>query len=108
MRRSGMWFTAIALAIAGVVIGLLAYNAGYSHGLAHSGPTVQVVRETGFPFFLFPLSLFLLFVVLRNRLLEPVAPRPVDARTERARSHRGSVRRLAPRAPRRGSGCEPR
>jgi hypothetical protein len=60
-----MWFTGVALAIAGVVIGLMAYNAGYSHGLAHSGTAVQVVRETGFPFFLFPLSFFLLFAVLR-------------------------------------------
>ena len=55
MRRS--WFGVIALAMVGVAIGLLAYNAGYSHGLAHSGAAVQVVRETGF----FPFGFFAIF-----------------------------------------------
>lgn len=57
MRRP--WLALVALAIAGVVIGLLAYNTGYSHGLAHSGTAVQVVRETGF----FPFGFFAIFFV---------------------------------------------
>ena len=64
MRRFG-WVSAIGLAIAGVIIGVLSYNAGYSHGLAHSGTAVQVVREVGFPFFIFPLAFFAVFFLLR-------------------------------------------
>jgi hypothetical protein len=55
MRRP--WLAIVALAIFGVVIGLLAYNAGYSHGLAHSGSAVTVVREPGF----FPFGFFAIF-----------------------------------------------
>jgi hypothetical protein len=57
MRRP--WFGVIALTIVGVGIGLLAYNAGYSHGLAHSGTAVAVVREPGF----FPFGFFAIFFV---------------------------------------------
>ena len=64
MRRFN-WLTAIGLAIIGVVIGVLSYNAGYSHGLAHTGTTVQVVRDVGFPFFIFPLAFFAVFFLLR-------------------------------------------
>ena len=55
MRRP--WLALVGLAIFGVVVGLLAYNAGYSHGLAHSGTAVTVVRDTGF----FPLGFFAIF-----------------------------------------------
>ncbi|HJT37139.1 MAG TPA: hypothetical protein VJ818_01835 [Actinomycetota bacterium] len=55
MRRP--WLGIVALAISGVIVGLLAYNAGYSHGLAHSGTAVTVVRDTGF----FPLGFFAIF-----------------------------------------------
>ena len=58
MRRP--WLGVIALAIVGVAIGLLAYNAGYSHGLAHSGTAVQVVREIGF----FPFGFFAIFFLV--------------------------------------------
>jgi len=57
MRRP--WLAVLALAIVGVLIGVLAYNAGYSHGLAHSGTAVQVVREVGF----FPFGFFAIFFV---------------------------------------------
>jgi hypothetical protein len=67
MRRFG-WIGAIGLAIVGVIIGLLSYNAGYSRGLAHSATTVQVVREAGFPFFIVPLAFFALFFSARIAL----------------------------------------
>ena len=57
MRRP--WLAVVGLAIVGIVIGVLAYNAGYSHGLAHSGTAVQVVREVGF----FPFGFFAIFFV---------------------------------------------
>ena len=63
MRRP--WLALIPLAIAGIAIGLLAYNAGYTHGLAHSGTAVTVVREPGiFPFGFFAIF-FLGFLALR-------------------------------------------
>jgi hypothetical protein len=65
MRRTWNWFIVAALAIAGTAIGVSAYNAGYSHGLAVHG-AVQVVRDVGpgfgfFPFLFIPLFFILFF-----------------------------------------------
>jgi hypothetical protein len=65
-----MWVPVLLLVIlAGVAIGVGAYNAGYDHGLAANGNVTQIVRERpgfGFGFFLFPLFFFfLIFFVIR-------------------------------------------
>ncbi len=77
MRR-GMAIVVLLLAIlGGVAIGVGAYHAGVTHGLAQSATGGQVVRVIGpgygwgfFPFgiFLFPLFFFLIFGLLRVAL----------------------------------------
>ena len=70
MRR-GLWIVALLVVIlGGIAIGVGAYNAGVSHGLAQTGHAVEVVRDPGwgfFPFglFLFPLFFFLIFGIAR-------------------------------------------
>ena len=70
MRRAWRIVPAVLLILAGVAIGVTAYNAGVSHGLAESGRAVQVVREVGpgwfpFGFLIFPLLFFGFFLLLR-------------------------------------------
>ena len=73
MRRWG-WIGVLLLAIlAGTAIGVSAYNAGVSHGLAQTGHAVQIVREVGpgygffpFGFLLFPLFFFAIFAIARG------------------------------------------
>ena len=72
MRR-GMAIVVLLLAIlGGVAIGVGAYHAGVTHGLAQAATGGQVVRVIGpgwgfFPFgiFLFPLFFFLIFGLMR-------------------------------------------
>jgi hypothetical protein len=74
MRR-GFGIAALVLVIlAGVAIGVGAYHAGVSHGLAEAATGGQIVRVVGpgygygfFPFgiFLFPLFFFLVFGLMR-------------------------------------------
>jgi hypothetical protein len=72
MRR---WYSigaAVLVILAGVVIGVGAYNAGLNQGLERTGDAVQVVRYVGpgfgFPFglILFPLFLFGIFALARG------------------------------------------
>jgi len=73
MRRWS-WIGVLLLAIlAGTAIGVGAYNAGVSHGLAQTGHAVQIVREVGpgygffpFGFLLFPLFFFAIFAIARG------------------------------------------
>jgi hypothetical protein len=74
MRR-GMWIAVALLVILGAIaVGVGAYNAGVSHGLAETGRSGEVVRVVGpgyggfFPFgFVFPLLFFfLIFFVIRG------------------------------------------
>jgi hypothetical protein len=58
MRRRWGVFGALFLAIAGVAIGVGAYNWGYSNGLAHNGATT-VVRYVGPGFGFFPFGFFI-------------------------------------------------
>ena len=72
MRRA-RWISGAVLAVlVGVAIGVGAYNAGVSHGLAQSGHATQVVRVVGggfpFGFLFFPLFFFLIFFGLRAAL----------------------------------------
>lgn len=69
MRRGlGIWLV-VLLILAGVGIGILAYNAGLSEGLERSGGADEVVRvvDDGFPFglILFPLFFFGFFALMR-------------------------------------------
>jgi hypothetical protein len=72
MRR-GIGIAVLLLAIlAGIAIGVGAYHAGVSHGLAEAASGGRVVRVVGpgygfFPFglFLFPLFLFAIFALFR-------------------------------------------
>jgi len=59
--------------LAGTAIGVGAYNAGVSHGLAQTGHAVQIVRVVGpgfgffpFGFLLFPLFLFAILAIARG------------------------------------------
>ena len=63
MRRTGVVLGGLFLAIAGVAIGLAAYNAGYEHGLAHTG-AVTVVRYAGPGFGFFPFGFFIVPLVI--------------------------------------------
>jgi hypothetical protein len=72
MRR-GAWIAALVLVVlAGIAIGVGAYNAGVSHGLEQTGRAVEVVRVGRgygffpFGFFLFPLFFFGLFFLIRS------------------------------------------
>jgi hypothetical protein len=65
MRRTWILFAGLFLAIAGVAIGVGAYNWGYTNGVSHAGNSVQVVRYLGpglgffpFGFFIVPLLIF--------------------------------------------------
>jgi hypothetical protein len=71
MRQGWRVLVLVVLILAGIAIGVGAYNAGVSHGLAESGKATEVVRVVGpgrffpFGFFIFPLVFFGLFVLLR-------------------------------------------
>jgi hypothetical protein len=73
MRR-GMWIGVVLLVVVGgIALGVGAYHAGVSHGLAQAGQAQRVVRVVGpgwgffpFGFFLFPLFLFALFALARG------------------------------------------
>jgi hypothetical protein len=74
MRRGWALAVLLLVILAGIAIGVGAYNAGVSHGLAQAREGGQVVRVVGpgygfgfFPFglFLFPLFLFLIFGLFR-------------------------------------------
>jgi len=74
MRRTWSWILIALLVVAGVAIGVGAYNAGYDNGLtAHPAANVQVVRYVGhgfgfFPgFFIFPVLIFAIFAFGRAR-----------------------------------------
>ena len=73
MRGPFRIFLALVLIVAGVGIGISAYNWGYTNGLEAGGADVQVVRTVGhgwgfFPgFFIFPLVFILLFAFARGR-----------------------------------------
>jgi hypothetical protein len=73
MRRS-MWIVVLLLmVVGGIAIGVGAYHAGVTHGLAESGQAVQIIRYAGpgwgfapFGFLLFPLFILLIFALLRG------------------------------------------
>jgi hypothetical protein len=71
MRQGWRVLLLVVLILAGVAIGVGAYNAGVSHGVAESGKATQVVRVVGpggffpFGFFIFPLVFFGVFVLFR-------------------------------------------
>lgn len=71
MRRGWGVLLAVVLILAGIAIGLGAYHAGVSHGLAQSGRATEVVRVVGprgfFPFglFIFPLLFLGVFLLVR-------------------------------------------
>ncbi|MBI4261685.1 MAG: hypothetical protein HY658_14100 [Actinobacteria bacterium] len=72
MRRAFAIGLAILLILAGVGIGVGAYNAGLSEGLERAGNGVEVVRVVGrgygygFGFFLFPLFIVGLVLLFRG------------------------------------------
>jgi len=70
MRRRGIAIALILMIVAGVAIGVTAYNYGYNRGLEHTGAAVQVVRYAPgfglFPFFfVFPLLFFSVIALSR-------------------------------------------
>jgi hypothetical protein len=73
MSRGTAIGVAILMLIAGIVIGVIAYNAGFTNGLEDAGRATEVVRVVGrdwgfFPFGLlfFPLFFFGVFFLLRT------------------------------------------
>jgi hypothetical protein len=74
MRRGWALAVLLLVILAGIAIGVGAYNAGVTHGLAQAREGGQVIRVVGpgfgfgfFPFglFLFPLFFFLIFGLFR-------------------------------------------
>ena len=71
MRRGWSVVLLVVLILAGIAIGVGAYNAGVSHGVAQSGKATEIVRVVGpggffpFGFLIFPLVFFGFFLLLR-------------------------------------------
>jgi hypothetical protein len=72
MRRGVGIGVVLLLVLAGIAIGVGAYNAGFSQGLEESGRAGDVVRVIGpgFGFFPFGLFLFPLFFIIAKSLVE--------------------------------------
>ena len=74
MRRIPWVLLTILAVVAGVAIGVTAYNAGVNHGLDQAHSATEVIRTVGpgfgffpFGFFLFPLLFFAIFAIAGRR-----------------------------------------
>jgi hypothetical protein len=96
MRRGIGIGVVLLLILAGIAIGVGAYNAGFSQGLEESGRAGDVVRVIGpgFGFFPFGLFLFPLFFIIAKSWSRPIVVRSPHA-VSRAQAQRcGSRCRL--------------